>query len=137
MLSFSTGFDIYYIIVRFEIGDFVLQRKMQFWHILETFVNFIKRKNVGRASSYSSVTSPTKRSEMVAEKWCSFMENLTVEVRIFSIDENSFTRFSVIHVFIVFSQDRVMFLMINSGNIPAWSGVLIYTFICYHFAIIR
>ena len=30
----------------FESGDFLLQRKMQFGHILETFKNFNKRKTL-------------------------------------------------------------------------------------------
>ena len=45
-LVITTGFDIYYIIFRFESGDFLLQRKMQFGHILETFENFNKRKTL-------------------------------------------------------------------------------------------
>ena len=35
----TTGFDIYYISFRFESGDFLLRRKMQFELILETFEN--------------------------------------------------------------------------------------------------
>ena len=42
----TTGFDIYYIIFRFESGDFVVQRKIQFGYILETFENFNKRKTL-------------------------------------------------------------------------------------------
>ena len=30
----------------FKVVIFLLQRKMQFWHILETFENFIKRKTL-------------------------------------------------------------------------------------------
>ena len=45
-LVITTGLDIYYIIFRFERIDFLLQRKMQFGHILETFENFNKRKTL-------------------------------------------------------------------------------------------
>ena len=42
----TTGFDIYYIIFRFESGDFLLQRKIQFGYVLETFENYNKRKTL-------------------------------------------------------------------------------------------
>ena len=45
LVVITTGFDNYYIIFRFKSGDFSLQRKMQFGHILESFENSIKRKS--------------------------------------------------------------------------------------------
>ena len=96
--------DRFQFIIIFRLnGEFMLAvRKCNLGHVLETFVNSGRRKNIGRASSNASVTSPIKRSEVITEKGCSFIENLTIEILtigILGINEISLTCFSMEHVF--------------------------------------
>ena len=110
--SYSKSFqcslnDRFRFIIIFRLnGEFLVAvRKCNFWARSRNFCKFWQAKNNGRASSNASVTSPTKRSEVITEKRCSLMVNLTIEIGILGINKNSFTCFSMEHVFIIFSQD--------------------------------
>ena len=56
LVVIMTGFDIYYIIFRYETGHFFAE-KNAIWTPSRNFWKFRHAKNIGRASSYSSVSS--------------------------------------------------------------------------------